>query len=109
MFTRARQEPWITAVVASGALGLALYYLSARRPAPANTARQQPESKKPRQVSTTDFLAEDMSTEDRAYHERFMREAIGMVSHSTHLLHLCCTILYQTTDQSRATGRTCTD
>jgi hypothetical protein len=109
MFTRVRQEPWITAVVASGALGLALYYLSARRPSPADIARQQPEREKPSQTSTTDFVAEDMSAEDRAYHERFMREAIGMVSHSAHLLHFCCTILYQTTDQSRATGRTCTD
>ena len=87
MFTRARQEPWITAVVASGALGLALYYLSARRASSANIAKQQPESKKPSQTSTTDFVAEDMSAEDRAYHERFMREAINMVSHCALLLH----------------------
>ncbi|KAF3032214.1 tRNA(adenine34) deaminase [Didymella heteroderae] len=78
MFTRARQEPWVAAVVASGALGLALYYLSARRPSPANIAKRQPESEEPSETSTTDFVAEDMSAEDRAYHERFMREAIGM-------------------------------
>ncbi|KAJ8106082.1 hypothetical protein OPT61_g9778 [Boeremia exigua] len=78
MFTRARQEPWVTAVVASGALGLALYYLSARRPSPADIAKQQPEPAKPSETSTTDFVADDMSAEDRAYHERFMREAINM-------------------------------
>ncbi|KAL1656350.1 tRNA(adenine34) deaminase [Didymella pomorum] len=77
MFTRARQEPWVAAVVASGALGLALY-MSARRSSPANTAKRQPESEKPSETSTTDFVADDMSAEDRAYHERFMREAIGM-------------------------------
>ncbi|KAF9697021.1 hypothetical protein EKO04_004940 [Ascochyta lentis] len=78
MFTRARQEPWITAVVASGALGLALYYLRARRPLSANTPKQPPERQQPSQPSTTDLVADDMSAEDRAYHERFMREAIGM-------------------------------
>ncbi|KAJ4316307.1 tRNA(adenine34) deaminase [Neodidymelliopsis sp. IMI 364377] len=78
MFTRARQEPWITAVVASGALGFALYYLSVRRPSPSLTPEQPPESAKPSQESTTDFVADDMSSEDRAYHERFMREAIAM-------------------------------
>ena len=109
MFTRARQEPWVAAVVASGALGLALYCLSARRPSPADTAKQQPESDKPSQTSTTDFVAEDMSSEERAYHERFMREAIGMVSRSALLLHLRCTILQQAIDQSRAPGRTRTE
>lgn len=104
MFTRVRQEPWITAVAASGALGLALYYLIARRSSPANTSKQSPESEKPIQTSTTDFVADDMSAEDRAYHERFMREAIGMVSHFVHMLHFCCTILQHATDQSRATG-----
>lgn len=108
MFTRARQEPWVAAVVASGALGLALY-LSARRSSPANTAKRQPESEEPSETSTTDFVADDMSAEDRAYHERFMREAIGMVSHLALLLHFCCTVLQHQTDQSRATGRACTD
>lgn len=92
MFTRARQEPWVTAVVASGALGLALYYLSARRPSSADTAKQQSEPAKPSEIPTTDFVAEDMTAEDRAYHERFMREAINMVSHCAHLLHFCCTV-----------------
>jgi hypothetical protein len=109
MFTRARQEPWVAAVLAAGALSLALYYLSARRPSPANIAKRQPESEKPSETSTTDLVADDMSAEDRAYHERFMREAIGMVSHLVLLLHLCCTILLRGTDQSRATGRACTD
>lgn len=86
MFTSVRQAPWISAVITSGALGLALYYLRARRPAPANTPKQAPESEKPSQTSTTDFTVDDMSSEDRAYHERFMREAIGMVSRSP-LLH----------------------
>lgn len=94
MFTRARQEPWITAVAASGALGLVLYYLRARRPSPANTANPQPEREKPSETSTTDFVAEDMSAEDRAYHERFMREAISMVSRSACLLHFCCTVSF---------------
>lgn len=109
MFTRARQEPWVAAMFASGALGLALYYLSARRPAPASIAKRQPESEKPSETSTTDFVADDMSAEDRAYHERFMREAIGMVSHLALLLHFCCTVLQHQTDQSRATGRACPD
>jgi hypothetical protein len=109
MFTRTRQEPWVAAMFASGALGLALYYLSARRPAPASIAKRQPESEKPSETSTTDFVADDMSAEDRAYHERFMREAIGMVSHLALLLHFCCTVLQHQTDQSRATGRACPD
>ena len=104
MFTRVRQAPWITAVAASGALGLALYYSIARRSSPANTSNQSPESEKPIKTSTTDFIADDMGAEDRAYHEHFMREAIGMVSHSVHLLHLCCTISQYATNQSRATG-----
>ncbi|KAJ4346101.1 tRNA(adenine34) deaminase [Ascochyta clinopodiicola] len=78
MFTRARQEPWVTAVVASGALGLALYYLLARRPLSASTSKEPSQREQPSQSSTTDFVADDMSSEDRAYHERFMREAIGM-------------------------------
>ncbi|OSS50752.1 hypothetical protein B5807_04535 [Epicoccum nigrum] len=79
MFTRARQEPWITAVIASGALGLALYsYLSARHQSTADTAKQHSEIERPSAISTTDFVADNMSAEDRAYHERFMREAISM-------------------------------
>lgn len=101
MFTRARQEPWITAVVASGALGLALYsYLSARRQCTADTAKQHSES----DISTTDFVADNMSAEDRAYHERFMREAISMVSQPLLLLHFCSTVSQYATDQSRALG-----
>lgn len=104
MFTRVRQEPWITAVVASGALGLALYYLSPRRPSPTIIAKQQPERDTTSKTSTTDFVAEDMSAEDRAYHERFMREAINMVSRFACLLHFCCTVSFHAADQSRATG-----
>lgn len=89
-------------MVASGVLGLALYtYLSAQRKPTADTARQQPESEKHIETSTTDFVAEDMSAEDRAYHERFMREAINMVGL---LLHFCFTVSQFVTDQSRATG-----
>ena len=105
MFTSARQEPWITAVVASGALGLALYsYLSARRQYTANTTKQHPESERLSAISTTDFVADNMSAEDRAYHERFMREAISMVSSPVLLLHCCCTVSQYATDQSRAPG-----
>lgn len=101
MFTSARQELWVTAVVASGALGLALYYLRAQRPSPANIANGQPESEKPSETSTTDFLADDMNAEDRAYHERFMREAINMVSRCAARLccRFCCTVSIHATDQ----------
>lgn len=105
MFTRARQEPWIAAVVASGALGLALYsYLSARRQYTADTAEQHSESERLSTISTTDFVADNMSAEDRAYHERFMREAISMVSPPVLQLHFCSTVSHHATDQSRAPG-----
>lgn len=92
-------------MVASGALGLALYsYLSARRQYTADTAEQHSESERLSTISTTDFVADNMSAEDRAYHERFMREAISMVSPPLLQLHFCNTVSHHATDQSRAPG-----
>ena len=39
------------------------------------------EEQQPRQDQPADHDADDMDPEERAYHERFMREAISMVNH----------------------------
>jgi tRNA-specific adenosine deaminase 2 len=73
-----QKEQWAAAIAfASGALGLALYCLAST-----STATHPADSEKPRQDAPSDLQADDMNVEERAYHERFMREAIGMVSHS---------------------------
>jgi hypothetical protein len=77
MFRVGEKAPWTTIAFASGALGLALYYLSTTI-----TATQPAESEQPCQDAPLDLVADDMNVEERAYHERFMREAIGMVSHT---------------------------
>jgi hypothetical protein len=75
-----QKEPWTTIAFASGALGLALYYYLSS----ATTITQPAESEQPCQDTPSDLVADNMNLEERAYHERFMREAIGMVSHTLH-------------------------
>ncbi|EAT90711.1 hypothetical protein HBI56_159410 [Parastagonospora nodorum] len=74
-----RQAPWTPIVAASTALGLALYYLHSRTapttPAPGPT---QVSEEQPCQASVAEHQSDAMNPEERAYHERFMREAIAM-------------------------------
>ena len=77
-----RQAPWTPIVAASTALGLALYYLHSRTapttPAPGPT---QVSEEQPCQASVAEHQSDAMNPEERAYHERFMREAIAMVNY----------------------------
>lgn len=92
-----RQAPWTPFVVASAALGLALYYMHTRHSPTASAAKpSQVNATQPCQDSDADHRLQIMSAQDRAYHERFMREAIAMVNHTcapspvrmlTHHLH----------------------
>jgi hypothetical protein len=78
-----RQQPWTPFVVASAALGLALYYLHTRgrKPSPTAPEPSQVDEEQACQASDDDHKLGAMNTEERAYHERFMREAIAMVHH----------------------------
>jgi len=84
-----RKEPWTTLALASAVLGLALYYLRTLRPSPATTTEQRPESDQPRQEESVHHVsnADKMNGDERAFHERFMREAIAMVNQPLHNLH----------------------
>lgn len=78
-----RQQLWTPFVVASAALGLALYYLHTRK----STTSSAPEvtqvnEEQTCQASEDDHKLDAMNAEERAYHERFMREAIAMVNQS---------------------------
>jgi tRNA-specific adenosine deaminase 2 len=78
-----RQEPWTPFVVACAALGLVLYYAHTVRSSLPSTASNssQVNTQQPCQASDADQLLDAMNPEERAYHERFMREAIAMVNH----------------------------
>tara|TARA_R110002003_G_scaffold44_3_gene3193 strand:+ start:10139 stop:10396 length:258 start_codon:yes stop_codon:yes gene_type:complete len=67
-----QQELWLPFVVASLAMGLALYYT---HKSPSSHVDEQP-----CQATNPDHKLIAMDPEERAYHERFMREAIAMVS-----------------------------
>jgi hypothetical protein len=89
-----RQEQWTPIVVASAALGLALYHLytRGRKPAPPSALdRSQVGEEQTCQASDDDHKLDAMNAEERAYHERFMREAIAMVHHHphSHFKHQC--------------------
>jgi len=76
-----RQAPWTPFVVASAALGLALYCLRTRHSPTASASKpSQVKAPQPCQASDADHKFNIMSDQDRAYHERFMREAIAMVN-----------------------------
>jgi tRNA-specific adenosine deaminase 2 len=73
-----RQQPWAPFIVASAALGLALYYLYTINPPQSSAPRSsQVNEEQPCQASDK---PNEMNAEERAYHERFMREAIAMVN-----------------------------
>lgn len=74
-----RKAPWAPLVFASAALGLAVYYLNRRPPSPSGIPKQSQTHQQPCQDSDVDDNLDLMSSEDRAYHEGFMREAIAMV------------------------------
>ncbi|KAH7078026.1 cytidine deaminase-like protein [Paraphoma chrysanthemicola] len=70
-----RQEPWLSFALASVAVGLTLYFHK-RSPPSAPSASQADEQ--PCQAPDADHKLNAMNPEERAYHERFMREAIAM-------------------------------
>ncbi|KAF1947930.1 cytidine deaminase-like protein [Clathrospora elynae] len=72
------KEPWTTLGLASAALGLALYYLHTQQSATQRDEKPSQESKQARQDNDGDQVSNVMDPEERAYHERFMREAIAM-------------------------------
>ncbi|KAH8732218.1 cytidine deaminase-like protein [Phaeosphaeriaceae sp. PMI808] len=74
-----QQQPWTTLVVASVALGLTLYILHTRNSQPFSASKpSQQANDQPCQDSVADQDLVGMSAKERAYHERFMREAIAM-------------------------------
>lgn len=77
-----RQAPWTPIAVASAALGLALYCLHSRTaPTPPTPGPTQVSEEQPCQASDAEHQSDAMNPEERAYHERFMREAIAMVNY----------------------------
>jgi hypothetical protein len=84
-----RQEPWTPFVVASVALALGLYYLHTTQKSPQSSA-SAPSQVNPQpscQDSDADHRLNAMHAEERAYHERFMREAIAMVGRRIHFTY----------------------
>jgi hypothetical protein len=81
--TLQRQAPWTPVVVACAALGLALYYLRTRTSQPSSASNLSQVNQQPSCQAPDDLLAA-MGPKERAYHERFMREAIAMVSQLLH-------------------------
>jgi tRNA-specific adenosine deaminase 2 len=95
MLTTQRQESWMPFVSATAALGLALYYLRTRHPPPSSAPETSQVDQQPCQAPDPDDELYAMDPKQRAYHERFMREAIAMVE----LPHLA-KCKYQTADSS---------
>jgi tRNA-specific adenosine deaminase 2 len=77
-----RQAPsWTPFVVASAALGLALYYLRTLRTSqPPSSASELSQVNQQQPCQGPDEILAAMDADERAYHERFMREAIAMVN-----------------------------
>jgi tRNA-specific adenosine deaminase 2 len=82
--TLQRQAPWAPFVVASAALGLALYYLRTPTSPPRSSASNLSQVNEQQPCQAPDDLLAAMDAEERAYHERFMREAIAMVNPLLH-------------------------
>jgi tRNA-specific adenosine deaminase 2 len=74
-------------VVASVALVFGLCYVHTHTSLPSTASKPSQDSDQPRQASDTDQRLADMDPEERAYHERFMREAIAMVHRLLHTTH----------------------
>jgi tRNA-specific adenosine deaminase 2 len=81
-----QQALWTPLVVASMALGLALYFLRNLQPSSSAVDPSQVDEEQPCQASDANHQSDAMNAEEKAYHERFMREAIAMVSqlHRSH-------------------------
>ncbi|KAF1837321.1 cytidine deaminase-like protein [Decorospora gaudefroyi] len=72
------KESWTTLVLASAALGLALYYLHTQQSATPTDDKSPPADEEQRQDEDAHHISNAMAPAERAYHERFMREAIAM-------------------------------
>jgi tRNA-specific adenosine deaminase 2 len=81
------KESWTTLAFASAAFGLALYYLHTQRSVTPKDELSSQVNEEQRQGEVADHVPDAMDPEERAYHERFMREAIAMVNHTLHNLH----------------------
>jgi hypothetical protein len=80
------KAPWTTLAFASVAAGLALYYLHTQQSATPKDGLSSQVNEEQRQDEIADHVPDAMDPEERAYHERFMREAIAMVNHTLHIL-----------------------
>jgi tRNA-specific adenosine deaminase 2 len=78
---RGKEPPWTALVLASVGFGLALFYLHSQQPAAQQDREQSQVNEELRQDENAHHVADAMDPEERAYHERFMREAIAMVCH----------------------------
>ena len=76
------KESWKALVLASAALGLALYCLRAQQTATSKTTDASQVNTEPCQDGEALHVPDAMDPEERAYHEGFMREAIAMVNHA---------------------------
>lgn len=76
-----RQESWLPFFLATAALSLALYYLRTQHPPPPSASNTSQVDEEPCQATDLDHKLNVMNSEERAYHERFMLEAIAMVNH----------------------------
>jgi hypothetical protein len=81
-----RQEPWTPFVIASAALAFALYYLHTHNSTPSSASKAAQVNEQSCQASDAAHGLDTMDAEERAYHERFMREAIAMVNRLLHVL-----------------------
>lgn len=89
------KEPWRSVVVASAALGLALYYLNVytQHSTTQGDEKLSQVSEPTCQDDEADRAVNAMNPEERACHERFMREAIAMVCSALHSHYF--TIIHQ--------------
>jgi hypothetical protein len=109
------KESWTTLVFASAAFGLALYYLRTQQSATPNDELSSQVNGEQRQDEVADHVPDAMDPEERAYHERFMREAIAMVNQPLHIFQpfisgasILTAALYKLhADSSTTVGRTC--
>lgn len=75
-----QKEPWLPVLFAFAALGLALYYSKIHLPSLARASKLFQAEQDPCPSASADQRFDAMTAHERAYHERFMREAIAMVN-----------------------------
>ena len=84
---RQEKQPWTTLIFASAALCLAVYYLRPQYCPSATEAKSLQVTRHSCQDDDeeADRAPNNMSAQERVYHQRFMREAIAMVRRSLYV------------------------